>query len=385
MDPVAFKEKAVELLGDEVRIFKAPGRVNLIGEHTDYNDGFVMPAAIDREMLMAAVPSGNRQVTLRSLDFNAVSTFSLDEIGYDAANSWSNYLRGVCFILEQAGYYLRGADIIFSGDVPRGSGLSSSAALEVATATTFLTLAEYDVTGEEIAKLCQKAENEFVGTKCGIMDQFISALGQAGKALMIDCRSLDYLPVNIPDGIKIIIGDTGVRRKLVTSEYNKRREECEKGVEILKTVLPDITALRDVTPEQLDANKGLLEDLTYRRCKHVVTEDARVLDAIKYMETGDANAMGLLLNASHESLRYEYEVSCAELDIMVEISRKQPGVYGSRMTGAGFGGCTVTIIDEKYADIFAAAVLPEYIKLAGDTQERPEIYVCSPSAGAGEI
>ncbi len=381
MDLAAFQRRVTPELGDEYRLFRAPGRVNLIGEHTDYNDGFVLPAAIDRDVLMAVRPHGGRTVTLVSLDFEGVSTFSLDEIGYDPAQPWSNYLRGVCFVLEEAGFHLRGADVIFGGDVPIGSGLSSSAALEVATATAFLSLAEYDVPGEEIARLCQRAENEFVGTRCGIMDQFISALGEADRALLIDCRTLAHRSIPVPPGVKLVVGDTGVRRGLVSSEYNTRRGQCEEGVAILQTVLPGITALRDVTPEQLATHKALLPEMVYRRCRHVVTEDARVLQAVGAMEAGDLLTLGRLLNASHESLRDDYEVSCRELDTMVEIARRQPGVYGARMTGAGFGGCTISLVAAEHADAFVAAVAPAYEAAVNLT---PAIYVCAASAGARE-
>lgn len=382
MDVAAFKRQVTTILGEPFRVFRAPGRVNIIGEHTDYNDGFVLPAAIDRDVLMAATPTGNRQVTLHSLDFQRVSSFSLDEIGYDAENPWSNYLRGVCYILESAGYHLRGADIVFGGDVPIGSGLSSSAALEVATATTFLTLAEYDVAGEEIARLTQRAENEFVGTRCGIMDQFISACGRQGHALLIDCRSLESQPIPMPKGAKLIIGDTSVRRGLVSSEYNTRREQCEEGVALLQKVLPEIIALRDVTPEQLAANKAMLPAMTYQRCHHVVTENTRVMQAVQVMSTGDLEALGVLLNASHQSLQEDYNVSCLELDIMVEIARRQPGVYGSRMTGAGFGGCTVSLVADAHTEAFVAQVAPAYKQATG---LEPQIYVCTVSAGTGAI
>jgi galactokinase len=377
-------------LGEDFRLFRAPGRVNLIGEHTDYNQGFVLPAAIQREVLMAAQPSGSREVILHSLDFDGTSTFDLDEIGYDAGQKWSTYLRGVCYVLEEADFHLRGAEVVFAGDVPIGSGLSSSAALEVATAVTFLNLAEYEVPGAQIAVYCQKAENNFVGNRCGIMDQFISALGQPDHALLIDCRSLDYRSVPVPPGVCIIVGDTGVHRGLPGSEYNKRVEECEAGVALLQTVLPGITSLRDVTPAQLEAHKALLPDLTYRRCRHVVTENARVLEAVAAMEAGDLTTLGALLNASHESLKDDYEVSSPELDLMVEIARRQPGVYGARMTGAGFGGCTVSLVAAEYAAAFVANVAPEYtqrVNAGRDDQEPivPQIYVSTAGAGAGEV
>lgn len=382
MDTEAFRRLVMAELGDDARLFRAPGRVNLIGEHTDYNDGFVLPAAIDREIVLGVRPHGGRQVTLRSLDFAGTSVFSLDEIGYDAEQPWSNYLRGVCFVLEDAGYHLRGAEIVFGGDVPIGSGLSSSAALEVATATAFLALSEYDVPGEVIAKLCQRAENEFVGTRCGIMDQFISTLGQRGHALLIDCRSLAYRPIPVPAGAKLVVSDTGVRRGLVSSEYNTRRAQCEEGVALLQTVLQGITALRDVTPAQLDAHKDLLSAMTYRRCRHVVTENARVLEAVQVMADGDLPRLGALFNASHESLRDDYEVSCKELDLMVELARQQPGVYGSRMTGAGFGGCTVSLVADEHARSFVQAVGAAYEAATGLEWR---IYVCTASDGAGEV
>ncbi|OPZ82374.1 MAG: Galactokinase [bacterium ADurb.Bin429] len=382
MDIEGFIARISDELEGEFRLFRAPGRVNLIGEHTDYNDGFVLPAAIDREVLLAVRPGGARDVTLHALDFNGFSAFSLDEIGYDAAESWSNYLRGVCYVLEEADFHLRGADIVFAGDVPIGSGLSSSAALEVATAVAFLAMAEYEVPGIQIARLCQRAENEFVGNRCGIMDQFISALGEPGHALLIDCRTLEYQPYPVPAGAKIVIGDTGVRRGLVDSAYNERREQCETGVAILEKVLPGVNALRDVLPTQLDAHKAMLPEIVYRRCRHVVTENARVLQAVRAMEAGNLAELGRLLNASHDSLRDDYEVSCPELDAMVDIARRQSGVYGSRMTGAGFGGCTVSLVADEYADAFVAAVGPAYRVATGLD---PQIYVCQASAGAGEV
>jgi galactokinase len=369
-------------LGDDARLFRAPGRVNIIGEHTDYNDGFVLPAAIDRAVYMAVRPHGGRQVSIFSENFHERSVFSLDEIGYDAEQPWSNYLRGVCYVLEEADFHLRGADVFFNGDVPIGSGLSSSAALEVATATAFLALAEYEVPGAEVARLCQRAENEFVGMRCGIMDQMISVLGKAEHALLIDCRSLESRAIPIPAGVRLVISDTGVRRGLASSEYNTRRGQCEEGVALLRQALPGITALRDVTPAQLESHKDLLPEEVYRRCRHVVTEDARVLEAVQAMEAGDLAGLGSLLDASHESLRNDYEVSCPELDLMVELARRQPGVYGARMTGAGFGGCTVSLVADEFARDFMRTVGSDYQAATGlDWQ----IYISKASEGAGEV
>jgi galactokinase len=382
MDIEAFRRHVTSELGEDARIFRAPGRVNLIGEHTDYNEGFVLPAAIDRDVTVAMRPCGGRQVTIHARHFHAESSFSLDEIGYDAAQPWSNYPRGVCYVLEEAGYRLRGADVYLDGNVPIGSGLSSSAALEVATATAFLALSEYRIPGETLALLCQQAENEFVGARCGIMDQFISVFGKVNHALLIDCRSLAYRTIPLPAGVKLVVCDTGVRRGLASSEYNARRGQCEEGVALLRQALPDITALRDVTPAQLEAHKDLLPAEVYRRCRHVVTEDARVLEAIAAMEAGDLPRVGELLDASHASLRDDYQVSCAELDLMVALARRQPGVYGARMTGAGFGGCAVSLVAEECAEAFAKTVGPAY---EAETGLEWQIYLCEASDGAGEI
>lgn len=382
MDVEGFTSRAITELADEIRLFRAPGRVNLIGEHTDYNDGFVLPAAIDRDMLMALHPHGGRDVLLNSLDFASESTFNLDQIGYDTDQPWSNYLRGVCYILEENEYHLRGADVFFGGDVPIGSGLSSSAALEVATAVAFLTLSEYEVPGKEIALLAQRAENEFVGAHCGIMDQFISMCGLKDHALLIDCRSLDYRPIAIPAGVKLVIGDTGVRRGLVSSEYNMRREQCEEGVQRLQAVLPGIAALRDVSLEELERYRNLLPEMVFHRCRHVVSENERVLHAVRAMEGNDLEKLGQLLNDSHDSLHDDFEVSCTELDTMVALARRQPGVYGARMTGAGFGGCTVSLVADVDVEAFVAVVSAAYREATG---REPQLYVCTASAGAGEI
>ena len=377
-----FKRSALAILGDSLRLFRAPGRVNIIGEHTDYNDGFVLPAAIDRQVLIAVRGLPERKVTVHSLDFSETSAFSLDCIEHDHEHPWSNYIRGVCLVLEEAGYRLPGAEVVFAGDVPIGSGLSSSAALEVATATAFLSLVQRQIPGEQVARLCQQAENQFVGMRCGIMDQFASALGRAGHAILIDCCSLAYRPIPLPAGVRLIVSDTGVRRGLVSSEYNTRRWQCEEAVAILARALPNAASLRDVTLQQLQANRHLLPEVIYRRVRHVLTENERVLNAAKMMQTGDLPQLGHLLNLSHDSLRDDYEVSCSELDTMVAIARGQRGVYGSRMTGAGFGGCTISLVAEECAADFAGRVGPAYREATG---LEPQVYICSAAAGAGEV
>ena len=355
-------------------VVAAPGRVNLIGEHTDYNDGFVLPVAIDRQVIIAASRCSDERVDLRSLDMGGSSAFTLHDIGLDPTAPWSNYERGVAKILVGEGLGLGGMNAVITGDVPIGAGLSSSAAVEVATAYTFNELYDLGLDRVKLALLAQRAENEFVGMRCGIMDQYISALGRANHALMIDCRTLDYQLVPVPEGVSIIVCDTKVRRGLVDSEYNARRQECEAGAGIL-----GVTALRDVTAEEFEARASALPEITRKRCRHVVYENQRVLDSVKALRQGDLSAFGELMFASHASLRDDYEVSCEQLDVMVEVAREVEGVYGARMTGAGFGGCTVNLVGSASADAFAARVAPAYTAATGLI---PAIYVCSAEDGA---
>jgi galactokinase len=358
-------------------VVAAPGRVNLIGEHTDYNDGFVLPAAIDRHIFIGFRPRADRQVRLHAADFDSDAQFSLDDIHYDREHTWSNYERGVAWVLQQAGFGLVGMDAVIAGDVPVASGLSSSAAIEVATAYAFQLLGDLALDGVKRALLCQKAENEFVGMRCGIMDQYIISLGKRGHALLIDCRSLEYRLVPIPGGCSLIVCDTKKRRGLVDSEYNTRRQECEAGARAL-----GLKALRDITPVEFERRQDLLEATTRKRCRHVVTENQRVLDAVEALSAGDPGRFGQLMNASHLSLRDDYQVSCRELDRMVEAAWKQEGVLGARMTGAGFGGCTVNLVRHGTEDSFKRQVAQEYTEVTGLT---PEIYVCAAEDGVLQL
>ena len=368
--------------GEPPRIFQAPGRVNLIGEHTDYNDGFVLPVAIDRQVVLAARLREDRRVRLWATHFRQGSEFSLDQIVPDASAPWSNYVRGVALMLQQEGFALRGMDAVIAGNVPIGSGLSSSAAIEVATAVTFRDLCHLDIAPVALALLCQRAENEFVGMKCGIMDQFIAVLGQRHHALLIDCRSLDYELVPLPEGVSIVVCDTMKRRGLVDSEYNARRQECEQGVAILRAYLPDVKALRDVTSQDLARYGHLLPPVVRKRCAHVVSENERTLQAVAALWAGQVEEFGRLMDQSHVSLRDDYEVSCRELDRMVELARVAPGCLGARMTGAGFGGCTVNLVQTEATEAFRQQVAEEYQREMG---VKPEIYVCEASAGAGGL
>lgn len=359
--------------------FRAPGRVNLIGEHTDYNDGFVLPMAIDREVQIAARVRDDRVVRMYAVDFgNALSAFSLDApIAHDDQNRWSNYVRGVAWALQSRGIIIPGFDLAIQGNVPLGSGLSSSAALEVCAAVTFVEMASLKINRVEIAQLCQQAESEFVGVKCGIMDQFISALAQEGHALLIDCRDLSYRAVPLPQDVSVIVCDTGKRRGLVDSEYNNRRSECEQAAAKL-----GVKALRDVSIDELNRHEKDLPAIVFKRARHVVAENKRVLQAIDAAKRNDSQAFGVLMNESHVSLKNDYEVSCAELDTMVEIARRQPGCFGARLTGAGFGGCTVSLVADDSALAFVEHVAREYRER---TKLEPSIYVCHASAGAGML
>lgn len=361
------------------RMYRAPGRVNLIGEHTDYNDGFVLPAALDLATYVAIAPRDDRVIRVHSANLNAEFLFDLDAAQAPARN-WSDYIRGVAVELRTAGYPLTGADVMVLSTLAMGSGLSASAALEVAFGYALLSVSGENIDRLKLAQICQRAENEFVGMRCGIMDQFISCHGVEGAALLLDCRSLDARMIPIDPATRIVICNTMVRHELASSEFNQRRRECEEAVALLAPQLNGVTALRDVSLAQLEASAALLPTLVFRRARHVVGENARVLAFVAALEARDFAEAGRLMNASHESLRDDYSVSCPELDLMVALSRKAPGVYGSRMTGGGFGGCTVSLVAAADAESFAALVGPAYQQATGLT---PMIFSCFPGPGAG--
>jgi galactokinase len=377
-----FKERFRSLYPGEPAVYRAPGRVNLIGEHTDYNDGFVMPAAIGFYTWVAIAPRDDRKVVARSDNVSEEVEFDMDEDDPRARNHWSDYVRGVAVVLNQAGHRLRGANMLILGEVPIGAGLSSSAAIEVATGYALLENSGLPVDRAELAKLCQLAENQFVGTRCGIMDQFISCFGQAGKALMLDCRSLDHRLLPLPEGVRMAICNTKVRHELASGEYNARRADCEAGVRHLAKSLPHVRALRDVGLEELERYGGDLPETIYKRCRHVITENARVLEAAAALDGGDLPAFSRLMDESHRSLRDDYEVSCEELDLMVKLSAKIEGVYGARMTGGGFGGCTISLVEVGRVAQFKLAVTRGYEQVTGVS---PDIYVCTAEDGAERL
>lgn len=362
-------------------ITRAPGRVNLIGEHTDYNEGYVFPMALDFQILTAARQRSDRQVRIHSVDYQKTVEFSLDEpIRFDAVNRWSNYSRGVLALLLENDIKLSGMDLVFSGNIPQGSGLSSSAALEVGTALALQALNGFSMERPELARLCQQAENTFVGMKCGIMDQFISMMGQKDHALFLDCRSLEYrhIPLKL-NRYQIVICHSGVKHSLVDSEYNNRRQECETGVAVLSQRFPQIKTLRDATLAQLNACRKELDPVVYKRCRHVITENQRVLQSIESLNQNDLITFGRLMNESHDSLRDDYQVSCAEIDLLVEFARNFDGVLGSRITGGGFGGCTVSLVENAQIHEFTKQLIEYY---QNETKITPHLYISTPAAGA---
>jgi galactokinase len=360
-------------------VTRAPGRVNLIGEHTDYNDGFVLPAAIDRTVNFAGRCRAGRTVTLHSLDFQDRVEFSLDAIEPDAAHSWSNYFRGVSKYLEEGGYRLTGADVVFGGDVPRESGLSSSAAVEIGAVAFWQKLLRLDLSPRRGIHLARSAENRFVGVPSGIMDQFISALGRRNHALFLDCRDLSYCHVPLREEVKVVVCNSGIKRTLAQSEYEVRVRQCRQAVAQLASTGMAVRSLRDVDLVELDVHRSSLDELLLKRARHVISENQRVLEAVRALEHGELDRFGELMNESHESLRDDYEVSSQALDTLVELARKQPGVLGARMTGAGFGGCTVNLVRAPAAEAFCEAVCSGYEETLG---RRAEAYVFQASDGA---
>ncbi len=354
-------------------IVRAPGRVNLIGEHTDYNDGFVLPLAIDRAVWIALEPRDDRRVVVHSVDYQQTGEFALDDL-HQQQNGWIEYLKGTAWALQDAGLCLTGWQGVLHGDVPLGAGLSSSAALEMATARAFAVAGDLDWKPAPMAKLGQRAENKWVGVNCGIMDQLISAAGRAAHALLIDCRSLDTEAVPFPPGVAVAVLDTATRRGLVDSAYNERRSQCEAAARFCR-----VPALRDVTIEQFAALADGLDAVTRQRARHVITENARTLQAADAMRQGDCSALGHLMRESHRSLRDDYEVSSDALNAMVQCAEAHEACFGARMTGAGFGGCAVALIRADAGEDFVRRTSEAYRQATGLA---PAAYVCQATNGA---
>lgn len=362
---------------------RAPGRVNIIGEHTDYNGGFVLPMAIERDTAILARPRTDRRLCAYALNLDAHAETSLDRLERNPEAPWLDYLTGVAAELAKMDKPLTGADLIVAGDVPIGCGLSSSAALEMAALTLFEELGGFRLEGAEGPRLGQRVENEFLGLSSGIMDQFISRMGKADHALFLDCQSYAYdlVPVAFRDAL-FVIANTGVSRGLTASKYNERVEECAMAVAVLQQRGGAGGELRDFTLGELEAARGIMGGTPFRRARHVITENARTREAREALAHGDAVRLGELMNASDASLREDYEVTCPELDAMTAIARALPGCFGARMTGAGFGGCTVHLVERGEADAFSRALLTAYREQTGLDGE---VIVSAPAGGARAI
>lgn len=376
-------EKFQGFFGKPPRIFRAPGRVNLIGEHTDYNEGFVLPLAIDREFLVAGAPREDSTINVQALDIEDKFSFDLGGEAVKRRGNWRDYVEGTVRCLQKRFDLRCGADLIISSTIPIGAGLSSSAALEISTGFALLSLGGIEIDRRELALAAQEAEHEFAGLRSGIMDQFASAFAAAGHALLIDCRSLEtvQIPLEIGDTV-IAVCNTRIKHELASSEYNTRRRECEIGVQILREKLPEISSLRDVGEEDLEKYQNLLPENIKRRCRHVITENRRTLEAVECFRRNEMEKAGRLMNASHESLRTDYQVSCRELDKLVEIARSVKGVFGARMMGGGFGGCTINLVRKADFERFENEILQKYQSAYGIT---PSVFKVKASDGAREI
>ena len=369
-------ESFVKHFGDKPSlIVRAPGRVNLIGEHTDYNDGFVLPMAIDRAIWIAVRPRTDRFVRIHSVDFEAEAVFSLDDLKKE--QGWAEYLKGVAHILQAEGYKLSGWDGVMMGDVPRGSGLSSSAAVEMATARVFASVSNLKWDAAYMARIGQRVENQWVGVNCGIMDQMASAACKEGHALFLDCRSLEIQHVPLPDHVAVVVMDTSTRRGLVDSAYNERRSQCEEAARFF-----GVKALRDVSLDEFEKRKSGLREVVMRRARHIITDDQRVLDAMQAMQANDLVRLGNILNAGHISLRDDFEVTNEALNQIVEAAQEQSSCYGARMTGGGFGGCAIALVDAGKVNAFVDSVEKAYREKSG---LEPQLYVCKASAGASVV
>ena len=371
---------------NEIHVFNAPGRVNIIGEHTDYNGGYVLPVAINLSLLAAARKRDDRKLYLESLNFDKRVVVSLDKLKYEDKNDWGNYPLSVAWVLEKEGVELCGADIIFEGNIPVSSGLSSSAAIEVLAMNCFLELSNQAIEKVRIPLLCRKAENEFIGVKSGIMDQYIITFGEKNNALFLNCKTLKHKLIafhNIKDTV-IIIGNTKVKRSLAESAYNERVSECSEGLKILKGFIKrgNIESLSDIRKEEFNKYKNHLPPIIAKRCEHVIFENERVKQAAESLEKGDLDKLGKLMTQSHESLKELYEVSCKELNIMVEAFLQSKGVYGARMTGAGFGGCAIALVNQKFQEEIIKNASEEYEQKTGI---KGEFYITGISGGIKKL
>lgn len=360
------------------QLTRAPGRVNLIGEHTDYNEGFVLPAAIDRAAWIVARPRDDRQLRIHAVHYDASVELNLDQLQPGQVQGWPAYIAGMADYLQQAGHALGGADMVIDGDVPEGAGLSSSAALEVATGATLLGLAGIELDRVGLARAGQQTEHNYIHVNSGIMDQLISAIGKQYHALLIDCRDYNAQPIPLRPDAQLVVCNSKVSRELAGSGYNERRAECDEAVRLLRAALPAIQTLRDVSPEQLQQHADLLPPVVLKRARHVVTENARVLESAAALRGGDLRRFGALMNEAHESYRDDFEASVRPIEVLVAAAQAVPGVYGSRLTGGGWGGCTVSVVDGGAVERFCSTVAGIFEHEIGYA---PDIYACVASDG----
>jgi galactokinase len=379
VDLTAFGSRFRTRFGGSPRVFRAPGRVNLIGEHTDYNDGLVMPLALDRSTWVAAGPRSDQRIVLHSEHTGQTASFTIEKRPA-RTGTWRDYAAGVIAALASHGVSLQGADILVASDVPSGAGLSSSAAFEVAIAIALLDVAGATIDATTLARLCQRAENEVVGAECGIMDQYCACHARGDTALLLDCRTVQHQLIPLPNDMVVVACNSMVRHSIASGEYNRRRRECRNAVAALAARNAAVVSLRDVSPRDLDTARDLLDDVLFRRMRHIVTENARVEETGRALREGRRDALGPLMAASHASMRDDYEISCPEIDTLVTIASDIPGVYGTRMTGGGFGGCTVSLVHVEAAAAVVQQLSTEYEARTGI---RPETYV-SRAAGAAE-
>ena len=377
------QRKFKELFGGQAAVYASPGRVNLIGEHTDYNEGFVLPGAIDKAMFLAIRPNGGKQVNVFSIDYDEMVTFlpSKEKL----PEHWANYILGVVMELKETGAETGGFDCVFGGDIPLGAGLSSSAALESVFAFALNDLFGLGKSRAELARIGQLAEHHYAGVRCGIMDQFASLQGQAGKLIKLDCRSLEFERIPFDPqaaGYRLVLIDTMVKHSLASSEYNVRRQQCEAGVAVVRQKHPSVISLRDISPEMLDESKSLMEPIVFQRCQYVIEENIRLLRACDALRHNDLPTFGQMMTGSHEGLRHKFEVSCVELDFLADLAARTPGMLGARMMGGGFGGCTINLVSAAAHDAFIDDATRNFEKQFG---LKPKVYDVVISEGARKL
>jgi galactokinase len=383
MDSLKIKSEFVSRFNKEPLLFRSPARINIIGEHTDYNDGFVMPAAIDKEIVFAIAENFSSKARIYAMDLNDYTEFDINDTAPDADKTWSNYLRGVIGGLILKGISLKGFDLVFGGNIPLGAGVSSSAAIEGGIGVALQGLFKFEITRMELAKIGQRAEHEYVGVKCGLMDQFANLHGKKDYVMKFDCRSLEYEYIPFfAEGYSVLLIDTKVKHALASSEYNTRRAECESGVSIIQKDFPEVKKLRDVSLEMISKYKDKLNPVVYKRCRYVVEENNRVALAADALKNNDFVALGKLLYQSHQGLSVDYEVSCKELDYLVQLAVETKYVAGARMMGGGFGGCTINLVQSSHLEEYIGYINNAYSDFFG---KEPGFYSFEITDGAGRL